>query len=160
MNSNEPVLALGSVFSTAADSHLVAVQIDEEHRANSGEGIHSSDYETQAINIMNKSRKGTSIKLYAYEKRKLIMFFNLVTGASFIVFNGALKSSSGMTAKSSIVEDGIMVQVSQERMIEIRKSLEKMEDFEIKCGPVDKVDQPDEIVAVKWVDKNPTLSPG
>lgn len=88
------------------------------------------------------------------------MFFNLVTGASFIVFNGALKSSSGMTAKSSIVEDGIMVQVSQERMIEIRKSLEKMEDFEIKCGPVNKVEQPDEIVAVKWVDKNPTLSPG
>ena len=35
-----------------------------------------------------------------------------VTGASFIVFNGALKTNSGLTAKSSIVEDGLMVQVS------------------------------------------------
>lgn len=35
-----------------------------------------------------------------------------VTGASFIVFNGALKSNAGLKAKSSIVEDGLMVQVS------------------------------------------------
>ncbi len=35
-----------------------------------------------------------------------------MTGASFVVFNGALKASSGLSAKSSIVEDGIMVQVS------------------------------------------------
>ena len=34
-----------------------------------------------------------------------------VTGASFVVFNGALKSSSGLRAKSSIVEDGLMIQV-------------------------------------------------
>ena len=35
----------------------------------------------------------------------------VVTGASFVVFNGALKSTANLTAKSSIVEDGIMVQV-------------------------------------------------
>ena len=35
----------------------------------------------------------------------------MVTGASFVVFNGALKSTANLTAKSSIVEDGIMVQV-------------------------------------------------
>ena len=35
-----------------------------------------------------------------------------MTGASFVVFNGALKSNSGLTAKSSIVEDGLMVQVN------------------------------------------------
>ena len=34
-----------------------------------------------------------------------------MTGASFIVLNGALKSATGLTAKSSIIEDGIMVQV-------------------------------------------------
>ena len=34
-----------------------------------------------------------------------------VTGASFVVFNGALKSAAGVTAKSSIVEDGLMFQV-------------------------------------------------
>ena len=36
-----------------------------------------------------------------------------MTGASFVVFNGALKTSANLTAKSSIVEDGLMVQVSQ-----------------------------------------------
>ena len=36
-----------------------------------------------------------------------------VTGASFVVFNGALKSTTNLTAKSSIVEDGIMVQVKK-----------------------------------------------
>ena len=35
-----------------------------------------------------------------------------LTGASFVVFNGALKTSANLTAKSSIVEDGLMVQVS------------------------------------------------
>lgn len=38
--------------------------------------------------------------------------FLAVTGASFIVFNGALKTTSGLSAKSSIVEDGLMVQVN------------------------------------------------
>lgn len=40
-----------------------------------------------------------------------IIFSISVTGASFIVFNGALKTTSGLSAKSSIVEDGLMVQV-------------------------------------------------
>ena len=53
--------------------------------------LNTSDYQTQAINIANKPRA--------------------VTGASFIVLNGALKSATGLTAKSSIIEDGIMVQV-------------------------------------------------
>lgn len=34
----------------------------------------------------------------------LIYRYFLVTGASFVVFNGALKTSSGFLAKSSIVE--------------------------------------------------------
>lgn len=38
--------------------------------------------------------------------------FVSVTGASFVVFNGALKISSNLTAKSSIVEDGLMVQIT------------------------------------------------
>ena len=53
-------------------------------------------YQTQAINICNKERK--------------------LTGASFVVFNGALKTSANLTAKSSIVEDGLMVQVRTENI--------------------------------------------
>lgn len=33
-----------------------------------------------------------------------VVCFVAVTGASFVVFNGALKASSGFIAKSSIVE--------------------------------------------------------
>lgn len=91
------------------------------------------------------------------------MFFTslivTVTGASFVVFNGALKTTTGLTAKSSIVEDGIMVQVTQDKMSEIRKSLEKMEDFEIRCGPVG-AEMPDETVRVNWVSQNTALNHG
>ena len=55
-NSNDPVLALGGNFSSNADSHLVAVQRDED--TPSRNPMNNSDYETQAINIANKSRKG------------------------------------------------------------------------------------------------------
>ncbi|TRY74841.1 hypothetical protein TCAL_04497 [Tigriopus californicus] len=118
LNSNDPVLALGAIFSPKADSHLVAVHSDDTDKDGATRNLMStSDYETRTINSLNGQRK--------------------VTGASFIVFNGALKSASGLRGKSSIVEDGIMVQVSQERMLEFRKSLERMEDVEIECGPVD-----------------------
>ncbi len=70
LNSNEPVLALAASFSPAADSHLVAVQRNLESgdgllgiggagaSAGGGGGANASDYETQAINIANKSREG------------------------------------------------------------------------------------------------------
>ena len=46
-----------------------------------------------------------------------------VTGASFVVFNGALKSNSGLKAKSSIVEDGLMVQVPPELLAQLKQNL-------------------------------------
>ena len=67
LNSNDPVLALGASFSSRADSHLVAVQpIDGGSGTGGGSpygggGSSSSDYETQAINIMNKAREGTTM---------------------------------------------------------------------------------------------------
>ena len=45
-NSNEHVMALGANFSMEADSHLVCIQNDD------------GNYQTQAINIQNKPRKG------------------------------------------------------------------------------------------------------
>ncbi len=68
LNSNEPVLALGASFSSAADSHLVAVQrnldpddglVSATSAVGAGAGAGASDYETQAINISNKSREGS-----------------------------------------------------------------------------------------------------
>ncbi|XP_070268355.1 zinc finger FYVE domain-containing protein 16 isoform X2 [Myotis yumanensis] len=74
-----------------------------------------------------------------------------VTGASFVVFNGALKSSSGFLAKSSIVEDGLMVQITPETMDGLRLALREQKDFKITCGKVDAVDLR-EYVDICWVD--------
>ncbi|XP_029798368.1 zinc finger FYVE domain-containing protein 16 isoform X2 [Suricata suricatta] len=74
-----------------------------------------------------------------------------VTGASFVVFNGALKASSGFLAKSSIVEDGLMVQITPETMDGLRLALREQNDFKITCGKVDAVDLR-EYVDICWVD--------
>lgn len=92
-------------------------------------------YSTQAINIHNRPRK--------------------VTGASFIVFNGALKTTSGLSAKSSIVEDGLMVQIPADMMTKLREALRNMKNFDIPCGPIS-TSMPDEVVSIEWTsdDKN------
>lgn len=82
-----------------------------------------------------------------------------MTGASFIVLSGALKKATGLTAKSSIVDDGIMVQISQDRMMNIRKTLNNMEDVRIDCGPLGG-ENPDETVLIKWVDAHYTVNAG
>ncbi|XP_037657090.1 zinc finger FYVE domain-containing protein 16 [Choloepus didactylus] len=74
-----------------------------------------------------------------------------VTGASFVVFNGALKTSSGFLAKSSIVEDGLMVQITPETMDGLRLALREQKDFKITCGKVDAADLR-EYVDICWVD--------
>lgn len=102
---------------------------------------------------------GFAIDAFATNIRLKAERFILVTGASFIVFNGALKGASGLRGKSSIVEDGIMVQVSQERMLEFRKSLERMEDAEIECGPIGD-GPPEEKVLIKWVNVDETVNAG
>jgi len=96
-------------------------------------------YQTQAINIQHKER--------------------VVTGASFVVFNGALKSTANLTAKSSIVEDGIMVQVLPDHMMELRKNLQDMQDVEIGCGPVG-TEKPPEVVSIQWVDEDKAFNIG
>ena len=62
--SNTPVLALGGNFSPTADSHLVAVQRDEDEPSKNP--MNNSDYETQAINIQNKARKGVFMILFCF----------------------------------------------------------------------------------------------
>lgn len=48
-NGNEHVIAVGAAFSHDADSYLVCIQNDE------------GNYQTQAINIQNKPRKGNAL---------------------------------------------------------------------------------------------------
>lgn len=85
--------------------------------------------------------------------------FILVTGASFVVFNGALKPSSGLKAKSSIVEDGLMVQITPESMAALKQSVKDMKDFTIACGPLSS-QSPDEVVLIQWVREDKHINIG
>lgn len=123
-DSSDNVLSLVGNFSSAADGHLVCIQNLEP---NTDDLLH---YSTQAINIQGQPRK--------------------VTGANFIIFNGALKSSAGFSAKCCIVEDGLMVQITSEKLTDVRRCLEKMIDFEIVCGSANSEDLSRETVSVKW----------
>ncbi|TMS08302.1 hypothetical protein E3U43_005785 [Larimichthys crocea] len=82
-----------------------------------------------------------------------------VTGASFVVFNGALKASSGFIAKSSIVEDGLMVQIPPETMESLRTALREQTDFHIPCGRNDGAEVR-ENVTVRWVDWSSPVNTG
>ncbi|XP_041359880.1 zinc finger FYVE domain-containing protein 16-like isoform X2 [Gigantopelta aegis] len=97
------------------------------------------NYQTQAINIQNKPRK--------------------ITGASFVVFNGALKTTAGLRAKSSIVEDGLMVQILPECMAEVKQAIKDMLDYTIGCGTVSS-DKPEEVVLIQWVDDDKAVNIG
>ncbi|XP_067838873.1 zinc finger FYVE domain-containing protein 16-like isoform X2 [Heptranchias perlo] len=97
------------------------------------------NYQTQANTIAGKSRK--------------------VTGASFVVFNGALKTTSGFIAKSSIVEDGLMVQITPETMDGLRRALREKRDFQIVCGKMDSDDRR-EFVNIQWVDGDEPVNKG
>ncbi|XP_050521454.1 zinc finger FYVE domain-containing protein 9 isoform X2 [Daktulosphaira vitifoliae] len=73
------------------------------------------NYNTQAINIHNKPRQ--------------------ITGASFIALNGDLKDDAG--TRWRIVEDGVMVEMSTQRMNLLREALHSMKDFKVNCGTND-----------------------
>ncbi|XP_071436278.1 zinc finger FYVE domain-containing protein 16 isoform X2 [Pithys albifrons albifrons] len=96
-------------------------------------------YHTQAISATGRPRK--------------------VTGASFVVFNGALKTSSGFLAKSSIVEDGLMVQITRETMEGLRQALRDKKDFRITCGKADTEDVK-EYVDICWVESEERTNTG
>ncbi|XP_077573729.1 zinc finger FYVE domain-containing protein 9 [Stigmatopora nigra] len=96
-------------------------------------------YQTQAISIHNQPRK--------------------VTGSCFFIFSSALKATAGYFAKSSIVEDGLMVQITPETMAELRRSLREMKDYVVTCGRVDRAES-QELVCVQWVEAKCLLNKG
>ncbi|XP_076004485.1 zinc finger FYVE domain-containing protein 9 isoform X2 [Genypterus blacodes] len=97
------------------------------------------NYQTQAISIHHQPRK--------------------VTGACFFVFSGALKASSGYLAKTSIVEDGVMVQITAETMDSLRQALRDMKDFTITCGKADQ-EENQEQVHIQWTEDDHNFNKG
>lgn len=97
------------------------------------------NYQTQAISIHHQPRK--------------------VTGACFFVFSGALKASSGFLAKTSIVEDGVMIQITAETMDSLRQALRDMKDFTITCGKADQ-EENQELVLIQWTEDDHNFNKG
>lgn len=97
------------------------------------------NYQTQAISIHHQPRK--------------------VTGACFFVFSGALKASSGYLAKTSIVEDGVMIQITAETMDALRQALRDMKDFTITCGKADQEESQD-TVHIQWTEDDHNFNKG
>ena len=48
---------------------------------------------------------------------------------------------------------------TQEKMVELRKAVEKLQDFQIDCGPVH-ADTPDETISIEWTDDVSDINEG
>jgi MAD (mothers against decapentaplegic) interacting protein len=117
---------------TNSNEHVLAFGANFSLKADSHLVCMQNDdgqYQTQSINNESATRK--------------------ITGASFIVFSGALKSSTGLTAKMSIVEDGLLVQIPPNTMSELRNSLKDMKNYAINCGKINET-QPEEVIYLSW----------
>ena len=82
-----------------------------------------------------------------------------MTGACFVVFNGALKQASGLRAKSSIIEDGLMVQITAESLAELKQCLRDMKDYVISCGSQSSP-EPEEVIRIEWVADERNINAG
>ncbi|XP_049603217.1 zinc finger FYVE domain-containing protein 9 isoform X2 [Syngnathus scovelli] len=125
-----------------SNEHVLAMGACFNERADSHLVCVQNDdgnYQTQAISIHHQPRK--------------------VTGACFFVFSGALKASSGFLAKTSIVEDGVLIQITAETMDALRQALKDMKDFTITCGKAEQEDN-QELVHVQWTDDDHDFNKG
>ncbi|KAM7286540.1 zinc finger FYVE domain-containing protein 16 [Ixodes scapularis] len=126
LEGNEHVLALAANLSPQADGHLVCVQADE------------GSYHTKALQAAPGSGPCQC------------------TGASFVVFSGALKGPG--EAKCSVVEDGLLVQLSPTAMAALRAALRAMRDWELHVTGSSAAE--DSTVAVVWVDDDRRINIG
>ncbi|XP_078531433.1 zinc finger FYVE domain-containing protein 16 isoform X2 [Lissotriton helveticus] len=127
---------------SASNEHVISIGASFSMEADSHLVCVQNDdgvYQTQANSATGEPRK--------------------VTGASFVIFNGALKTSSGFLAKSSIVEDGLMVQITPETMEGLRQALREKKDFRIACGKVD-AGELREDVNICWVQSEDQTNKG
>uniref|UniRef100_A0A8C7RTW2 FYVE-type domain-containing protein n=1 Tax=Oncorhynchus mykiss TaxID=8022 RepID=A0A8C7RTW2_ONCMY len=131
---------------------LKVVNASNEHVISVGAGF-SSEADSHLVCFQNN--EGT----YQTQANSQPGKTRTVTGASFVVFNGALKASSGFIAKSSIVEDGLMVQIPPETMEALRAALRGQTDFHIPCGKADGGELRDN-VTVRWIDWSSPVNAG
>lgn len=131
--SNEHVLAFGGNFSPKADSHLVCIQNEQD------DDVHNQ-YRTEVAGPATETPRH-------------------LTGANFIVFSGALKSTTGLKAKMSIVEDGLLVQIPSNTMEELRAAIREMKDFKVLCCRSNE-ETSEEWVQISWADEELAVNLG
>lgn len=123
LDGNEHVLALAGNLSPEADAHLVCVQAAE-----------GGTYHSQAL----QARPGSAVEC---------------TGASFVVFSGALKGPG--EAKHSVVEDGVLVQLSPTSMGSLRTALRAMRDWHVPVVPASPGEEAGHIAVIWTEDDRP-----
>lgn len=123
LDGNEHVLALAGNMSPEADAHLVCVQSPE-----------AGTYHSQAL----QARPGNPVEC---------------TGASFVVFSGALKGPG--EAKHSVVEDGVLVQLSPASMGSLRTALRAMRDWHVPAVPASPGEDAGHIAVIWTEDDRP-----
>ncbi|KAL3211265.1 hypothetical protein MRX96_036497 [Rhipicephalus microplus] len=130
LDGNEHVLALAANMSPKADAHLVCVQAPE-----------GGTYHSQAIQpvlLLARHVPGSSVEC---------------TGASFVVFSGALKGPG--EAKHSVVEDGVLVQLSPASMGSLRTALRAMRDWHVPAVPASPGEDAGHIAVIWTEDDQP-----
>lgn len=110
------------------DEVLKAVNASEENVLSLA-GNFSSTCDGHLVSVEKDGRyKTQTLSIVLKEKRK-------VTCASFVVISAALKSNpEGIKAKASIVEDGVMVQVTTDVMKEFKAAIKNMKEYSVTAG--------------------------
>ena len=158
--SNEHVLALGGNLDLTCQAHFACIQ-NEEGRYQTlvvspfNQDQVAQDIQEQEIREQNdgKTTEDTATDHSKVEDLKTDskdLTGGRLTGASFIAFSGSLKTTTGFTAKMSVVEDGIRVEIPANVMSDLKTALKEMKDFEIRCSKVGHEEETDEKICIEW----------
>lgn len=116
-SNNEHVLAWSCSPFPESHGHLVSVQNDD------------GQYET--VEFHKRELEHDHNVTTDHQSRDS----EVVIGASFLIFSGALKvNQTGQSAKISIVEDGLLIQIQSCTMSALRNAIHFMHHFDIDCG--------------------------
>lgn len=170
-SSNEHVLAFGASFNQRASAHFTCSKSDDgqyqselfttQNRTCEYRQLMAQGTMDNANGESNSASKATSSSLYSLQSAlaDIGLPADSLLAANFVVFSGALKSSTGLTAKFSVVEDGFLVQISSNTLEQLKEALKESKDFTICCGRVDS-QTPDEVVRIVWEEEDKYFNVG
>jgi MAD (mothers against decapentaplegic) interacting protein len=170
-SSNEHVLAFGASFNQRASAHFTCSKSDDgqyrselftaQNRVCEYRQLVAQSVPESTSGGSNAAAKSTSNSLLSLQSAfsDIGLPSDSELAANFVVFSGALKSSTGLTAKFSVVEDGFLVQISSSTLEQLKSSLKEGKDFTIRCGRVDS-QTPDEVVRIVWEEEDKYFNVG